>query len=212
MSIVRAMFEIMYSYPKLEVMDEYFDTKALLINTANDEVIEDISTNGKTSIPRWVKQLSSTILGNRQIINGLRTNELTLPEPAVNLLKGVVVTDRTPEGNDLDGVYGYFPLQGFFKVVIKKQRGAIFEAYISVEGMKTAFKLRSSMAIYGDEEYSIAFRTIDNSFGFALMYAPSIVGAKGKNMVKVSYFDNYTYYIDDASKYIDVRNFGKGLD
>ncbi|MGB9679042.1 MAG: hypothetical protein ACPL3A_03440 [Thermoanaerobacteraceae bacterium] len=211
MNLNKTMFEITYAYPKLEVMDEFYNTKGLLINKANDDILEEINKNGKTAVQKWTKQLSSILLKERNIINGLRTNKPELPEEAVNILNNLVLSDKTPDGIDLDGNYIFVPFDGYFNVVIKKQRGAIFEAYMNIEKHKTAFKLYSIMSIYGDEEYSIAFRKMDNSFGFALMYTSGISGMKGQYMVRVSYYDDNTYYLDDASKYIDVKNFGKGI-
>lgn len=211
MNLNRVMFDIMYSYPKLGVMDEYFDVRALLLNSASSDVLEDINANGKSAVTRWAKKVASDLLGERKIINGIKESIKVLPDSAVNILNGIVVTNNGPDGNALDGNYAYFPLQGYFAVVIKKQRGAIFEGYINAEHMKTCFKLQNLMAIYGNEDYSIAFRAYDNSFGFAIMYSDSLFGVKGSKMLIVSYFDSYAYYIDDASKYRDVKAFGQGL-
>ncbi|MCX7904930.1 MAG: hypothetical protein N2486_10535, partial [Caloramator sp.] len=102
------------------------------------------------------------------------------------------------------------PLNGMFHVVIKKQRGAVFEGIMNITANKTAFKLFSIMLPYGMEPYSIAFRALDNSYGFALSFlqASSI---RNKNSLFVTYFDENGYYTDDAGKYIDVSKFGVGL-
>lgn len=213
MNLNRVMHEIKYAYAKMEAFNEYYDVNVLLLETIlnnklnNGEILNDIYENGKNGVHRAIAMLYDYIKGERKIISGLKSGELILPEKAKQILQGI----KTEKQAGI--LYASFPLEGQFNVVIKKQRGAVFKAdNITIKPHDNKFLLINPMAVYGNENYSIAFRSFDESFGFAIMYGPSITGAKGKNMLKVSYFDPEAYYIDDASKYRNASEFGEGID
>lgn len=209
MNINRVIHEVKYAYAKMEAFNEYYDVNSLLLETALNNVLDqgemlaDMAENGETGVQRSMKKLSDYIKGERKIVNGLRSAENILPDEAVKILKDV------KSYNTGGIIYITFPLEGKFNLTVKKQRGAVFTADgISVNPGENRFMLLNPMAIYGSEDYSIALASLAGDFGFALMYGPSIIGAKGKNMLKVSYFDKEAYYIDDAAKYRDVSGFG----
>lgn len=209
MNINRVIHEIKYAYARMEAFNEYYDVNSLLLETALNNVLDqgemlaDMAENGETGVQRSMKKLSDYVKGERQVVNGLKGEENVLPLQAVEILESI-------KAHNIGGIiYISFPLKGEFNLTVKKQRGAVFTAEgISINPDENRFMLLNPMAIYGNEDYSIAFAASDGKFGFALMYGPSIIGAKGKNMLKVSYFDQKAYYIDDAAKYRDVSQFG----
>lgn len=207
--INRVIHEIKYAYARMEAFNEYYDVNSLLLEAAlnnlldEGEMLRDILENGQQGVQRSMNRLSSYIKGERKIVDGLRSEDRVLPAKAEELLKGVKV-------KNLAGlVYVSFPLEGQFNITIKKQRGAVFVAEgVYLKPHENSFLLMNPLIIYGQEDYSIALSSCAHEFGFALMYGPSIIGAKGKNMLKVSYFDRQAYYVDDASKYREVSDFG----
>ncbi|SHG43554.1 hypothetical protein SAMN02745221_00212 [Thermosyntropha lipolytica DSM 11003] len=209
MNLNRIRHEIKYAYARMEAFNEYYDVNSLLLETAvnkvldEGEILADIEENGATGVQRSMKKLSDYIIGNRRLVNGLRSEEKVLPLKAVEILEGVKPQNRAGI------IYVSFPLDGQFNIIVKKQRGALFKADgMYIKPYAHSFQLINPLLIYGHEDYSIALSSPDNQFGFALMYGPSLIGAKGQNMLKVSYFDQEAYYVDDAAKYREVSDFG----
>jgi len=203
MNIEKIKREIQYSYPEIPYFEEYFDVNSMILNTATPEMLAAIEKDGVNAVKSCTRKFYESIRAGRDIIDGTKSEVKVLPPEAVLILSNISVI------NNPDSIEVYNMMEGTFDITVKGYRSSIVEIFGVCVNKETRFKLRSSMLIYGNEKYSLAFRLRDRSFGFALIGEPRDRGNKG--ILKVSYFTDKAYFIDDASKYIDVQPFVKGL-
>lgn len=157
MQITRSLSNIIYSYPSLDILSVFYDVPSFLYNVLDNNALEEIARD-KSAVKKYEQLLFKKMLGNRQIINGLTDSRLMLPNFAVDFVKSFNVSNNIDNILVKDGVYITIPLKGVFNFIVKKQRGAIFEGQIVLNGNLDKFKLYSIADSYGLEDYSIAFR------------------------------------------------------
>jgi len=192
---------IKYSYLSFPHMGEYFNEAATVMRRASHAMLNDIEANEKSGAKRAYNEVYKTILSGRKIIDCSRQPDVILP--VFTNVRNIKCKQR------IDGLSIFLGIKGVFNIVIKNQRSAITEIGSVAINTTTQFNVMSSLNAYGKEKYSIAL--IGDKRGFALIAGQSKEGIKGKGVLKVTAFDADNYYIDDASKYIDVRPFLYGL-
>jgi hypothetical protein len=204
MNIERVKYNIQYAYPEMPYMSEYYNLKSALLNSASEDVLNDIETNGKNAVNSWARDFyENRAKASRKIVDGTRTREKVLPYDAIEILNNIRAKET------LDALEASGMKEGVYDVVLKGYRTGVIEICGMAVSRQTRFILRSSMLAYGDERYSLAFKSQDGEFGFALIAESGDRGKSG--ILKVSYFNADSYFVDDASKYMEVEPFVKGL-
>lgn len=201
--LARAIHNLKYSYPTFKYMGEYVDIDATILRNCTQSDIEDIAINEKSGVKRASDKVYRKLLNNRSIIDGTDVGYPVLSRSAVQLLKGVGIQRR------IDDILISLPVRGVFDLVIKDQRSGVTECKSVGITDKTKFSVMSNLRAYGTEKYSIAVSS--NDYGFALMARYSKKGIKGDASLYVSILTENEYFIDDASKYIDISQFVEGI-
>jgi hypothetical protein len=201
MNLGKIINTVKYSYLSFPNMGEYFNEAETVVRYASQDMLKDIEVNEKNGAKRVYNEVYKSILSGRQIIDCSRQPDVILP--VFTNVRNIKCKQR------IDGLSIFPGIKGVFNIVIKNQRSAITEIGSVAINTTTQFNVMSSLNAYGKEKYSIAL--IGDKRGFALIAGQSKEGIKGKGVLKVTAFDADNYYIDDASKYIDVRPFLYGL-
>lgn len=209
-----SMLNIKSAYYNFKYAEEFIDTNSFLINRLTAEELEVLGqVNADKSIGKIIGGIYRDFSAGLQVMD-LRKQEIALPPPVVQILTGMELSET------IDSLLIRFPLNGMYNLCLKKQRGGVTYVKDLMIRPETSFRIRNKLEAYGNERYSIGISTLDNeqtknigqgSFGFGLICQESTSGLKiGGELLVTALLDN-VYYIDDASRYIDVSAYVKGL-
>jgi hypothetical protein len=190
---------IKYSYPKL-VMEEYFEARSLIFNNLAEEDIKMLKEEKKNALNKVINKISKRIIGSRQVIDGALKEDRVMPEEVQDIIARIKVTNQVEGQSIQDGFFINIPVKGYYCLLVQKQRLAVFEMYVNMDET-TFIKVNRKLALYSEEDYSIALKKPDNSEGIAIVDRESATGIKGERLTLVTYFNRDYYYIDTLEKY-----------
>ncbi|EYE88683.1 hypothetical protein Q428_06925 [Fervidicella metallireducens AeB] len=199
--IAKVKQSILYSYPSVKYFNEFFNMRSLLLNSLDEKGIENILSNEKSGVQSELNKVIKNLMGDREVIDGLKEEHKVLPDFAQEIVSNIKVEEV------LECIYASFPLSGLFDIVQKGYRSCCIETVSVTVSPDSRFQFKNDLLTYGKEKYSIAFKGKDFWIAFSLV--PSDEGRKGTSKFVVIYVDNNSYIVDDVDKYIDASLFKK---
>jgi hypothetical protein len=190
---------VKYSYPKL-VMEEYFDARSLIFNNLAEDDIKILKEEKKDALNKVINKISKQIIGSRQVIDGSLKEDRIMPKEVQDIITRIKVTNQVGGQSIQDGFFINIPVRGYYCLLVQKQRLAVFEMYVNMDEA-TFIKVNRKLALYSEEDYSIALKKPDNSEGIAIVDRELTTGIKGERLTLVTYFNKDYYYIDNLEKY-----------
>lgn len=187
--------------------NEFLNFKSYIANNMTDELAKRIkdTISDKSAVHSEVKKITGKLLNNRNIINLNTTNEKN------NTIQ--LIIDNIKIIPDNDGVnLCVNPIildNQNYNVCIKSNRIGVTELS-NISGSFTV-KVASQTLAYCEEKYSVGFSNNDFSKGFAISAGDGETGIKSDVILKVIYFDDTNYIIDNADKYTDISALIKNI-
>lgn len=180
--------------------NEFLNFKSYIANNMTDDLAKRIkdTVSDKSAVHSEVKKVTNKLLNKRNIINLIASEEKS------DTIQEIISNISLIPYNDGVGLC-VKPIifdNSKYNVCIKSNRTNITELQNCNDDFM--IKVASQTLTYCEEKYSIGFSNNDFSKGFALSAGDSEMGIKSDVILKIIYFNDTEYIIDNASKYADV--------
>ncbi len=202
-------FECRYFYGTMKYLDMFMSTREALFESLilekNGISYKDIdrwaSSNGQ--LQGRMTKLYDSLTKDKLISDIFENSTQKLPEEYANIIKGISV-EETPFATAVS-----FPVTMCADVYKTFGKGS----FDTNEGVNitpnTKFIIKNKLASYSDTYFSIALNSPD--FSIAIAAQPNRSATKSDADLAVAIIDKTHIWYDNASKYIDVSLFTRGL-
>lgn len=202
-------FECRYFYGAMKYLDMFASTREMLFESL---ILEKNGISYK-DIERWASsdgqlqgkmtKLYDALTGDKLICDIFEDGAKKLPAEYAEIVKGIKV-EETPFATAVS-----FPLTMTADVYKTFGKGA-FDTNEKVNVTpETRFIIKNKLASYSDTYFSIALNSPD--FSIAIATQPNRSATKSDADLAIAIMDKTHVWYDNASKYIDVTPFTKGL-
>mgnify|MGYP001764491241 CR=1 FL=1 len=199
-NVFRAIF---FSQPlSMRYLNEFFSVPEFIYASLTTDDVKFLEQKGKDGVSQVLSRLERSMMSSIQVVD-LTASETTLPSPFDTWAQAIFATE-------IDASLAvHVGLSGTYNLLVKSNRTTVQNVNQVQLLVNSNILLRSPFQFYWEEKYSIAYKGQDVSY--ALYTASAEGGGKGSARLLIKIWTHTELLIDDASKYIDVTPFLKGV-
>lgn len=199
-NVFRAIF---FSQPlNMRYLNEFFSIPEFIYASLTPDDVRFLDQKGKDGVSQVLSRLERSLMSPIQVVD-LSSTQTMLPSPYDTWAQAIFATE-------IDASLAvHVGLSGTYNLLVKSNRTAVQSVNQVQLLVNTHILLRSPFQFYWEEKYSIAY--IGQDVSYALFTAPAEGGGKGSSRLLIKIWTRTELFIDDASKYIDVTPFLKGV-